>query len=70
MHFIRKICKEVNMKGYTIKIIKCVFFARSFLLLFNNQGYQFSGKILNSGPGNLFSGLMFQFFVYKLNNVR
>ena len=27
---------------------------------------QFSGKSLNSGPGNLFSGHMFQFFVHKL----
>ena len=35
-----------------------------------NQGCQFSGKSLNSGHGNLFSGHMFHFFVYKLNNFR
>ena len=40
------------------------------ILLFISQGCQFSGKSLNSGPGNLFSGHMFQFFVYKLSNSR
>ena len=41
-------------------------------VLSNMQGCQFSGKSLNSGPGNLFSGhtCMFHFCVYKLNNYR